>query len=57
MIKCQTEHLLSEAACVKVLPALSSPGAVRCDDHLSAVIGVCVVHIQLQAFPLMGLDQ
>lgn len=40
-----------------MLPALSSPGTVRRDDHLSAVIGVSVVHIELQAFPLVALDQ
>ncbi len=40
-----------------MLPALSSPGTVRCDDHLSAVISVCVVHIELQAFPLVALYQ
>lgn len=42
---------------VEVLPALSSPGTVRCDDHLSAVVCVCVVHIQLQALPLVALYQ
>lgn len=42
---------------VLMLPALSSPGTVRRDDHLSAVIGVSVIHIQLQAFPLVALDQ
>lgn len=39
------------------LPAISSPGTVGCDDHLSTVIGVGVVHVELQAFPLMTLDQ
>lgn len=39
------------------LPAISSPGSVGCDDHLSTVIGVGVVHVELQAFPLMTLDQ
>lgn len=37
--------------------ALSSPGTVWRDDHLSAVIGVCVVYVELQAFPLMALYQ
>ena len=40
-----------------VLPALSSPGAVGGDDHLPAVVRVSVVDIQLQALPLVGLDQ
>lgn len=40
-----------------VLPALSSPGTVRCDDHLSTVVCVCVVHIELQALPLVALYQ
>lgn len=39
------------------LPAISSPGTVGCDDHLSAVIGVGVVHVELQALPLVTLDQ
>lgn len=39
------------------LPAISSPGTVGCDDHLSTVIGVGVVHVELQALPLVTLDQ
>ena len=42
---------------VYVLPALSSPGSVGCDDHLSAVVSVRVVHVELQAFPLVALYQ
>lgn len=42
---------------VQVLPALSSPGTVGCDDHLSAVIRVGVVYVQLEAFPFVRLDQ
>lgn len=42
---------------VCLLPALPSPGAVRGDDHLSAVVCVCVINIQLQPLPFMGLYQ
>lgn len=40
-----------------MLPALSSPSTVGCDDHLSAVISVSVVHVQLEAFPFVRLYQ
>lgn len=40
-----------------MLPALSSPGTVGCDDHLSAVICVSVVHVELEAFPFVRLNQ
>lgn len=43
--------------CVEMLPAVSPPGSVRGDDHLPAVIGVCVVHVELQALPLVTLYQ
>lgn len=39
------------------LPAISSPGTVGCDDHFSTIIGVGVVHVELQALPLVALDQ
>lgn len=41
----------------QVLPALSSPGTVGRDDHLSAVIRVSVVHVELEAFPFVRLYQ
>lgn len=40
-----------------LVPALSAPCSIWCDHHLPAGIGLCVVHQQLQRFPLMGLDQ
>lgn len=42
---------------VQVLPALSSPSTIGCDDHFSAVIGVGVVHVELEAFPFVRLYQ
>lgn len=39
------------------LPALSAPGTVGSDDHLSAVIRVSVVHVELEAFPFVRLYQ
>lgn len=38
------------------VPALSTPVTVWSDDHLAAVVCVCVVHIQLQLLPLIGFD-
>lgn len=42
---------------MNVIPALSTPVAVWCDDHLTAVVCVRVVNIQLQLFPFMGFNE
>lgn len=38
------------------VPALSAPVTVWSDDHLAAVVCICVVHIQLQLLPLIRFN-
>lgn len=40
-----------------VIPALSTPVAVWCDEHLTAVVCVRVVNIQLQFLPFIGFNE
>lgn len=52
-----TETGSTESERVSHTPALSTPGAVGRDDHFSAVVRVCVVDVEFQAFALMGFYQ
>lgn len=36
--------------------ALTTPGPIGCDYHLSAAVNVTVVHVKLERLSLMGFD-
>lgn len=42
---------------IKFLPSLPSPCSIGSHYHFSALVALCVVHQQLQRFPLIGFNQ
>lgn len=41
----------------RIIPAVSAPVRVRGDDHLAAVVCICVVNVELQLLPFVRFDE